>query len=140
VLRKALELTLRGKNIPGKAAAFYFVDRDTMADINIEYVGHEGATDVICFNYSESELAPDEDIGMEIFICPYVAEKEALARPESSYEDEIVLYAVHGLLHSAGEDDLTPEKRKEMRKKEKIVISGLKKEFNFKDIFYRNTE
>ena len=47
----------------------------------------------------------------------------------------MVLYLVHGLLHSAGEDDLSPGPRRRMRRREREVLAGLEKEFDFAAVF-----
>jgi len=107
-----------------------------MARINEEYVGHEGTTDVITFCYLESddELF-DGDIAVDLLICADVAEREGSKRKNSTYARELALYVVHGLLHSAGEDDLDAVSRKRMRRREREVMKELEKGFEFKDIF-----
>lgn len=117
-----------------------YVGPMTIRQINEQYVGHHGITDVISFVYendfpdSPDDLVEDET-AVEIFVCMDVALKEGKKRNGSSYAEELVLYTVHGLLHAAGEDDLTPEKRKRMRKRETEVMSELKREFDFNEIF-----
>jgi probable rRNA maturation factor len=115
-----------------------FVADRTMARVNSDYVGHEGTTDVITFNYLESdEPLFDGDVAVDLFICADVAEREGAARADSSYARELALYIVHGLLHAAGEDDLDPVSRKRMRRREREVMKVLGKEFNFNDIFIK---
>jgi len=119
---------------------FHFLAPREMAGINLEHVGHEGITDVICFNYPEGMAIPGEEAvsHIEIFICPEAAAK-ASGKLGRTYEGELILYAVHGLLHAAGENDLSPEERKKMRRKEKSVIGKLRKKNNFEDIFEKET-
>ena len=95
-----------------------------MARANAEFVGHEGTTDVITFSYFD-----------ELIICIDAALREGAAREDSSYSREMVLYLVHGLLHSAGEDDLSPGPRRRMRRREREVLAGLEKEFDFAAVF-----
>ena len=52
---------------------------------------------------------------------------EAIAELEA----ELALYMVHGFLHSAGEDDLTPAARRRMRKREKECLDELAERFYF---------
>ena len=119
---------------------FHFLAPREMEEMNMQYVGHEGITDVICFNYPEAMAVPGEEetSHIEIFICPEAARKAAV-RPGRTYESEIILYAVHGLLHAAGENDLSVEEKKEMRKKEKSVTRKLRRKYNFEDIFKKET-
>ncbi len=114
--------------------SFSFVDGKTIAKINSNYVGHVGVTDVISFGYEGEGTGPD-DVLAEIIVCADKAVDEGEIRTDSSYEKELVLYLVHGLLHIAGKDDLTPSARREMRRCEKKVINELEKEFEFSKIF-----
>ncbi len=103
-----------------------FVGDRTMTRANREFVGHEGTTDVITFSYFDDpdSLFPGE-AAVELVICVDAALREGAAREESNYSRELVLYLVHGLLHSAGEDDLTPGPRRRMRRREAEVLAGL---------------
>ena len=107
-----------------------------MARANAQFVGHEGTTDVITFSYFDDpdSLFPGE-AAVELIICIDAALREGAAREDSSYSREMVLYLVHGLLHSAGEDDLSPGSRRRMRRREREVLAGLEKEFDFAAVF-----
>ena len=113
-----------------------FVGDRAMARANAEFVGHEGTTDVITFSYFDDpdSLFPGE-AAVELIICIDAALREGAAREDSSYSREMVLYFVHGLLHSAGEDDLSPGPRRRMRRREREVLAGLEKEFDFAAVF-----
>ncbi len=113
-----------------------FVNDRAMAKINEDFVGHEGTTDVITFCYLEGdEPLFDGDIAIDLFICTDVAEREGEKRKNSTYARELTLYIVHGLLHSAGEDDLDAVSRKRMRRREREVMKILEEEFEFETIF-----
>lgn len=117
--------------------AVNFVGDRAMAQANAEFVGHEGTTDVITFSYFDDpeNLFPGET-AIELLISLDVAHKEGAVRPETGgYAGELALYLVHGLLHSAGEDDLSPEPRARMRLREQEVLNGLKADFDFAEIF-----
>lgn len=116
-----------------------FVGAKEMAEINEAFVGHQGPTDVICFDYreSKSELPDEKDedsVEVEIIVCPEVARREAEKR-SLPYSREVVLYLVHGLLHASGEDDLKPELKRKMRCREHKTMNELEKLFTFSDIF-----
>lgn len=113
-----------------------FVGDRTMAQANAEFVGHEGTTDVITFSYFDDpgSLFPGE-AAVELLICLDAARREGEKRADSSYSREVVLYIVHGLLHSAGEDDLSPAPRRRMRRREREVLAGLEPEFDFAALF-----
>lgn len=113
-----------------------FVGDRAMTVANREYVGHEGTTDVITFSYFDDpdSLFPGE-AAVELIICIDAALREGAAREDSSYSREMALYLVHGLLHSAGEDDLSPGPRRRMRRREREVLGELEQEFDFAAIF-----
>jgi len=112
-----------------------FVGDRAMKKANADYVGHAGTTDVITFSYFDSdEPIFAGDTAIELFVCTDVAAREGLRRPEG-YSGELMLYLVHGLLHSAGEDDLTEEAAKSMRRREAEVLNALREKFDFAAIF-----
>jgi probable rRNA maturation factor len=80
---------------------FVLIDRATMARVHGSFLGAPAETDVITFPYGE------------ILICPAVACAQA---PDHGLdlEQEVLLYALHGLLHLAGYDDTTPAAAKQM--------------------------
>ena len=119
------------------AVSVVFLSSEQMAEANMEMLGHVGPTDVISFDLRDPDL-PAEDAeaapGIELYICPEVAEKEALKRG-LSYSREVTLYIVHGFLHMAGEDDLCPEAKRKMRRAEKRVLKALEEKINFERVF-----
>ena len=80
---------------------FVLVDRATMARVHGDFLGDSSETDVITFPYGE------------ILVCPAVARDRA-AEYGLEMDEEVLLYALHGLLHLAGYDDTTPALAKEM--------------------------
>lgn len=120
---------------PDQGIEISFVGDRLMAEVNMDALGHKGTTDVITFAYLEDgELLPDE-VAVELLICVDFAWREGLARAKSSYARELALYIVHGLLHSAGEDDLDAVSRRRMRRRERAVMGRLESEFDFATIF-----
>ncbi|MBO7147536.1 MAG: rRNA maturation RNase YbeY [Lentisphaeria bacterium] len=122
----AAEIT--GCGIQG-TLSLLFVDLEEMAELNESCVGHTGPTDVITFDYRESEselpsFMDEDEVEVEIIICPAVAEQEALKRG-LPYSREVALYLVHGLLHAAGKDDLKPELKRIMRRWERRSMMRL---------------
>ena len=84
-----------------EALEIVLVDRATMAEVHGDFLGDPTETDVITFPYGE------------ILVCPAVARDRA-ADLGLQVDHEILLYALHGLLHLAGYDDTTPAARQEM--------------------------
>lgn len=136
---------LAGAGIPEDGClSLAFAGLEEMARLNKDFVGHEGPTDVICFDYRQSK-SPDgipfpadeeepEEACVDIVVCPEVAKREA-AKRGLPYAEELTLYIVHGLLHASGEDDLSPKPKRRMRRREREVIAELQNEFMFSDVF-----
>ena len=93
-----------------------------MASLNESFLGHEGPTDVITFDYSES--GSPAGIYGEIFICVPEAERQAKLFG-TDWQSEIVRYIIHGILHLAGYDDLQPVARKKMKREENRLVRKL---------------
>lgn len=119
-----------------------------MASLNEEFLGHEGATDVITFDYSEPGVAPEGRDGAlrqwrchrrndlvgrstihgEIFICVAEAERQAKIFG-TNWRSEVVRYIVHGILHLVGHDDLQALARKKMKREEGRLVRELSRCF-----------
>jgi probable rRNA maturation factor len=84
-----------------KAIEIVLVDRATMTKVHADFFSDPTDTDVITFPYGE------------ILVCPAVAEEAALAFGHP-VQDEVLLYALHGVLHLAGYDDKEPTAAAEM--------------------------
>jgi probable rRNA maturation factor len=84
-----------------KEIQIVLVDRKTMTRVHGSFLGDRTETDVITFPYGE------------ILICPAVARRQAPAFG-TALENEILLYALHGLLHLAGYGDTTPAALRKM--------------------------
>ena len=111
------------------------VDPGFIAGVNAEFVGHEGPTDVITFDYRDDSDEPDDDTPQaELLVCPALAAERA-AEMKCHPSRELVLYIVHGLLHLAGHDDGDPTQRKAMRAAERRVLKTLSKEFDLDATF-----
>ena len=72
-----------------------------MAGHNRRFLNHAGATDVISFDLSSSDVP---GISAQIIICGAVARTQAKLRGLKP-SDELMLYLIHGLLHMTGHDD-----------------------------------
>jgi probable rRNA maturation factor len=106
-----------------------------IARVNEQYLGHQGATDVISFDYRDEAGAEDGGrVVGELLVCPAVA-ATASARHGTSVGHEVVLYVVHGLLHLAGYDDLTPADRRRMRQAERRALRRLADAGPLDDLF-----
>jgi probable rRNA maturation factor len=111
-LKRALPLLPRP--LPATLAEVHvvLVDRATIAQVHGSFLGDPGETDVITFPYGE------------ILVCPAVAGDQAPAHG-ATLDDEILLYALHGLLHLAGYDDTTPAAARAMTAAQEKLLAQI---------------
>lgn len=110
--------------------AVVITDNETLQELNRQYRGVDAPTDVLSF---ESSLDPDfpeldptmSDYLGDIIIAYPVAQAQALAAGHTT-QDEIILLAVHGLLHLLGFDHDTPENKAAMWNIQQQVMAELK--------------
>jgi probable rRNA maturation factor len=81
------------------AVSVTFVGRDAMRRLNREHKGHDQPTDVLTFALTD----PAGGIVGDIYICPWVAQREARARG-LPLRQELIRLVVHGTLHALGRD------------------------------------
>jgi probable rRNA maturation factor len=121
-----------------------FVDAEEIAALNQEFLGHTGPTDVLAFPI-DGELVEVDDVSGphhrgpdrpppdpgdlplllgDVVICPSVALRQA---PEhaGTFDDELALLVVHGLLHVLGHDHVQPEETARMRTRERELLEML---------------
>ncbi|MCD6050904.1 MAG: putative metal-dependent hydrolase [Verrucomicrobia bacterium] len=113
----------------------HLVEPEEMAQVNWDYLQHEGSTDVITFDY-RSEVPPGEGIPElygELYICVNDALKQA-KEFKQHWTEELARYVVHGVLHLRGYDDLEPAKRKVMKKEENRLVKVLAEKFALKKL------
>lgn len=97
---------------------FHLVGPRRMAFLNEKFLQHTGSTDVITFDHGALKLAgADRALHGEIFICVADAIEQAGAFG-TSWQEEVVRYAIHGLLHLQGYDDLETTRRRTMKARE----------------------
>lgn len=125
---KALQFSLPATglalDVPGRID-IVLVTRRRMIMLNGLHLHHPGATDVITYDLRDGFLLQQpgfEPLLAEIYICPAVAIEQAPQYGETPSR-ELFRYAVHGLLHLAGEDDLTDEALASMRRAEARVLA-----------------
>jgi probable rRNA maturation factor len=117
-----------------------FVDEQAMADLNERFLGRSGPTDVLAFPMDdevvESGRQPDQggrgpgapsepsDIPVlvgDVVICPVVAERQAPAHG-TTFDDEMALLVVHGVLHLLGFDHEDDDEAAAMERRERELL------------------
>jgi probable rRNA maturation factor len=105
---------------------FHLVDPEEMACVNETYLQHSGPTDVITFDHTDGQHS--QQLHGEVFICVAVAESQA-REFRSSWQSELARYAIHGLLHLRGHDDLEPNARRVMKREENRLLQLVARQF-----------
>lgn len=96
----------------------YIFCTDTyLLSINQDYLKHKTLTDIITFDYSESN-----QIDGEIYISIERVRENAI-RFEKTFEEELHRVMIHGVLHILGLKDKNPAQKSAMRKKEEACLS-----------------
>lgn len=139
------ENVLAHEGIRGEAElSVLFVDEVAMADLNQRFMGSDGPTDVLAFplddelvepgRYPDSSTSGPVDPRVrgeagdpplllgDVVICPAVAARNAPGHA-GTYDDELALLVVHGILHVLGHDHAEPDQEAAMQAKERELLA-----------------
>lgn len=97
--------------------AIHLVGAREMSRLNLQFLNHEGSTDIITFDHGST---PGRLCG-ELFISIPDAVRQAAAF-HTTWQSELGRYVIHGLLHLQGEDDLQPAARRRMKRRENALL------------------
>jgi probable rRNA maturation factor len=95
-VRRVVEGVLEGERRPALISVT-FLGRDAMRRLNASHKGRHAPTDVLSFAMTDGA---GRTVG-DVYICPWVAAREAKARGVSLRE-ELIRLVVHGTLHALG--------------------------------------
>jgi probable rRNA maturation factor len=130
-VRQITETLFGELEIQSAELGIHLVGAHKMAQVNWQFLRHEGSTDVITFDYSELRAAGDGGVRRvqgELFISVDDAVQQA-AEFKTTWRSEVVRYVVHGVLHLLGYDDLQPEPRRQMKRAENRLVRQLERVF-----------
>jgi len=119
-LTEAIEFVCRAEDADVAAVDVAIVTARRIAALNRRWLRHAGSTDVLSFDLTGPG---DEGLVAQIVVCADVAVREARRRGHSP-QRELLLYAVHGLLHLIGYDDTTPRKARRMRDRQEELLDA----------------
>jgi len=97
------------------------VGDEEMAAAHARHSGVPGTTDVLTFDLRED---PDGPLDADVMVCADEAERQAAARGHA-VEREVLLYAVHAVLHCLGEDDRDEASAARMHAREDEVLRAI---------------
>lgn len=111
-----------------------FTDDAGIEPVNVQFLNHEGPTDVISFDYlddyDEDDLDPQDPYVLgDLLISLETAERQA-NEFGTAFNDEAILYIIHGILHLCGYDDHQEDDIREMRAAEQRCMKVVKEGMN----------
>lgn len=113
---------------PSAEVSIALIDGETMRALNSRYRGIDAPTDVLSFSMAEEKpffVSPVSLLG-DVLICPEVAMENA-RKFGQSFEDELALLVVHGVLHLLGYSDESEKERKAMGARQKELLIHFRK-------------
>ena len=156
LLRRITRALLHEARSPGAFdLAIYLVAEPEMTRLNETYLRHKGSTDVITFDYADtvgraSRLLPSRlhaprsrrnaprstptFLHGEIFVCLDEALSQA-RRFRTTWQNELVRYVVHGVLHLLGYDDADSRASRRMKAAEDTLVNRLARQFDFHSLY-----
>jgi probable rRNA maturation factor len=108
-----------GSPVPAGELSLVFLDDAALAQLHGQFLDDPTPTDVITF-----EGDPAHDSAGEICVSADAAANFA-RETAKVFSSELTLYVVHGWLHLAGYDDLTPPRKRIMRRAEARALALL---------------
>lgn len=93
-----------------------------MADIHERFMGIAGPTDVMTFELDHD--ARGRVVAGEVVVCVPHARRQA-RRSGAAVKNELLLYALHGMLHLSGFDDRTARDFAAMHKREDEILRAI---------------
>jgi len=146
-IRLAREV-LAAEGVKGDAElSLLFVDEAAISELNRRFAGNDRPTDVLAFPIDEDPVeggrypdsggsgpgwVPTEEdelpmlIG-DVVICPAVAARNAVEH-EATYDDEVALLVVHGILHLMGMDHVDDDEATAMERREQELLDRFHRE------------
>lgn len=129
-LEAVADHVLRARGVPADMeVSLLLVDEDVIAELNAEYLGKDGPTDVLAFPIDEPGQVPYEEPAIlgDVVICPAVAASQAPGHGRGT-ADELRLLVTHGLLHLLGMDHAEPDEEREMFSLTDDLLAGYARE------------
>lgn len=107
--------------IPSKRISVVFCDNNLIRNLNKKFFKKVYVTDVISFPLKD---AFDANYLGEVVVSVDAAVKAARQR-KVNWQEELVLYLIHGILHLAGYNDRTKKQREAMERKQNEILNKL---------------
>ncbi len=124
-MRKVVSFLFNELKISTDEIILHFVSEAKICQIHKDYFNDPSSTDCITFPLDSSKCKKKTDRVLgEAFICPRTALAYAQRLRIDPYE-ELYRYLVHCILHMIGYDDIQPNQRAKMKRKERACLKKL---------------
>ncbi len=120
---------------PDGELSILITDDRQIAEINEQYLNHEGPTNVISFSMMEgdfSDVNPDATVLGDVVISIETADREA-ADAKMPMEERFIELLIHGILHIFGYDHERPEADAQQMADKSEELMGIVRELKLLD-------
>ena len=134
-LRGIAEKVLRAQEVGADTElGLVITGQERVQELNRSYRGKDEPTDVLAFFMTQAAVKADEDVLP--FVTPpdgllhlgevIISYPQAVSQAKThrhSIENELAILIIHGMLHLLGYDHEVPEQKRQMRAREKDILS-----------------
>ena len=122
-LSKWIEETIENENREGGIISVIFCSDDYLLEVNKKYLNHDYYTDIITFDYADSELV-GAPVSGDLFISIDTVARNAFEY-KVQFKTELHRVIIHGILHLLEYKDKTADESLMMRSKEDFYLERL---------------
>ena len=119
ILRHIVETVLQAEGAEEGAISVVLCDRTSHRKLHLEHLDKDYATDVLAF-----DLGSKGNLEGEIYVDLDTA-RERHEEFDSTFEEEVARYVIHGTLHLLGHDHELPDEARRMRAQERRLWRAL---------------
>jgi len=122
-IREVLNRILPLLGMPYAKVSILFCDNKFIRKLNRKFFNESGVTDVISFPLKDATYP--QYLG-EVIICVEEAKKAAKLYG-NTWQEELVFYLIHGILHLMGYNDIKNKQKIIMERKQEEILSKILK-------------
>jgi len=113
---------LKGEGVTQGLLNLVFTTPENIEELNVKHMDKSGPTDVLTFPMDSLDSNIPNDVPVllgDIVICPQVALEQS-KQHLCSFEQEVTLLSIHGVLHMLGHDHLEDDDKAAMQARELV--------------------
>ncbi|MFH2138597.1 MAG: rRNA maturation RNase YbeY [Candidatus Omnitrophota bacterium] len=121
-LRKLANKVLKHEGLDGVEISVLLVDDAQIRKLNRKYLGKNRFTDVLAFRMGDGEFRQLNSQVLGDVVISVERAKKCSSIFETTYEKELSLYLIHGILHLIGYIDTTKRGFAKMKKNQEEIL------------------